>query len=370
VARPLPWPMPDPDSAWTGGPAGVEVGGWVFLPALTAGAYEMGSALRYPGDVVEQAHAIYAKAQTVLEGFGLSLADVVHTVEFLVEPALPRYRDTARVRRSVFGSRFPASTGVLVPALPHPDALLQVAFVARRGGDRRAYGVDLAHRRGWTFYPAVEAGGLVWASGVTARQPNPAGGPDTFPPTLEEQEEVVWARHSETLREAGLGEGDVVWRTDYRVPRALEGPSIPPAPPAHTLVPVARLLHPDALVEVDLVAVRGGERSAMPVEGGVQAVAKGPLRVVTGLRGEGPDPARQAQGAYARLRSVLERWGVDPSSVVRVVELLAPPAVHRYAGVRSARHALLPGATVVPVPVPSLPGGALVEVQALAVVEG
>jgi len=35
-----------------------------------------------------------------------------------------RYRDTAAARRRLLGPAFPASTGVLSPALPHPEALV------------------------------------------------------------------------------------------------------------------------------------------------------------------------------------------------------------------------------------------------------
>jgi enamine deaminase RidA (YjgF/YER057c/UK114 family) len=88
------------------------------------------------GDIGGQAEVVYSAVLELLRYAGLGPADLLRTIEFCVESALPDYRAVAAVRGRLLSPPWPASTGDICLALPGPDLLLEVFPIARYPEDR------------------------------------------------------------------------------------------------------------------------------------------------------------------------------------------------------------------------------------------
>ena len=106
---------------------GVRKGDFVFVSGLTATNDE--GKLVHPGDIVEQTRVIYRKIEGILRSFDAELSNIVDTLEFFIPD--PRYKETADVRREIFGSgSYPASTGIPVQSLIRKGALIEIKVIA------------------------------------------------------------------------------------------------------------------------------------------------------------------------------------------------------------------------------------------------
>jgi aminoacrylate peracid reductase len=119
----------------------VEVPGWnkklTFSPAVRAGDFIFVSGLTatdddgnlvHEGDIVEQTRAIYQKIGRILAVHGAGIEHIVDTLEFFVPD--PRYNQTAKVRRELFGNVFPTAAGIPVQSLIREGALIEIKVVA------------------------------------------------------------------------------------------------------------------------------------------------------------------------------------------------------------------------------------------------
>ncbi len=82
------------------------------------------------GDLAAQTRQIYDQAQAILNSAGLSMKNVVKTVDYITPEALPNYRDTVPIRKEFFGGDFPVATGVIVNRLLRPEYLIEIDFTA------------------------------------------------------------------------------------------------------------------------------------------------------------------------------------------------------------------------------------------------
>lgn len=78
------------------------------------------------GDFEAQARQVFRNLQRVMEGAGGSLSDVAKIGVFLVDAGPASYEVLGRLRRELFGERFPASTMVEVQRLVSPEWLIEV----------------------------------------------------------------------------------------------------------------------------------------------------------------------------------------------------------------------------------------------------
>jgi len=113
-------------SRFTFAPA-IQRGKLLFISGMTA-TDEKTKAVVGKGDIVAQTRKIYEKMREVLEAAGATFDNVVMTRDYITTTA--GYRDTAEVRREVFGENFPASTGVIVQRLLREEALIEIEAVA------------------------------------------------------------------------------------------------------------------------------------------------------------------------------------------------------------------------------------------------
>ncbi|ETX06500.1 RidA family protein [Candidatus Entotheonella palauensis] len=236
------------------------MGDVVYISAqlpLKPGTNEVAS----PGDVVAQTRQIYENTAHLLQQAGLGWEHVVKTVEFFTSAALPQYRDTGRVRRGYLGPDFPAATGIIMPAVAHPDAMIQIDFVAC-AAPKTTINPGWSRYAELTYVPAVKAGHVLCLAGQGALNPE----------TLEmehagdivAQTRYVYANLMQVLEAVGVGPEAVVKTIEFVTPEGLrhyrETASVrreffqPPYPAATGIVCEA-LLRPEMMIEVDAWAV-------------------------------------------------------------------------------------------------------------------
>jgi enamine deaminase RidA (YjgF/YER057c/UK114 family) len=79
-------------------------------------------------DIVEQTRYIFQRFEMLLNELGGSCQDIVETTDYFI--TTDKYRETAAVRKEVFGDRKPTSTGVMVAGLLRPGALIEISATA------------------------------------------------------------------------------------------------------------------------------------------------------------------------------------------------------------------------------------------------
>ncbi len=116
---------------------------YTYVPALRAGSMVFLSGttgtdddgnITAPGDIVEQTRQIYRKFERLLNAARGTCDDIVQTTDFYTTEE--NYRGTARVRREVFKTQFPTSTGVKVAGLLREHALIEISAIAVLRGER------------------------------------------------------------------------------------------------------------------------------------------------------------------------------------------------------------------------------------------
>jgi enamine deaminase RidA (YjgF/YER057c/UK114 family) len=109
---------------------GVKAGRMLFMSGFAALDMQTQEAL-HPGDLEAQAEVTYGAVLRLLDHAGLGPADLLRTIEFCVESALPDYRAVAAVRERLLSPPWPASTGDICAGLLRPEFLLEVFPTAR-----------------------------------------------------------------------------------------------------------------------------------------------------------------------------------------------------------------------------------------------
>ncbi len=104
---------------------GIRAGNVLFMSGQAALDPETGEAV-HVGDIAAQAEYTYRNVIAVLQAAGLSERDLVRTVEFVSPKGLPKYRETAMVRKKLLPKPYPASTGVLCHSLLRPQFEIEV----------------------------------------------------------------------------------------------------------------------------------------------------------------------------------------------------------------------------------------------------
>jgi len=238
-----------PGSPFEGGHA---TEGVVYLSSLTApGA----------GDLVAQSEAVFARAAEMLGAVGLTLSNVVKTVDYTTPATLGEYKRTGRVRKEMLGPVYPAAAGILLSRLQHPDASISLDVVASRHD-------PVAVNPGWdrysklTYSPAVRAGDVLYMSGQAALDPETERA--VHAGDVAAQAEYTYENILRVLEAAGGGPQHLVKTIEYVTPdgldryrevagvreRLLREPY-----PASTGAVCEALLRPEFLIEIDPLAV-------------------------------------------------------------------------------------------------------------------
>jgi enamine deaminase RidA (YjgF/YER057c/UK114 family) len=214
-----------------------------------------------PGDVTGQTRAIFRRAAEVLAEFELGLSDVVKTVDYLTPAALADYKKTAEVRRECFAPVFPAATGIIMPRVAHPDALIQIDVIASRR-PRAIINPGWSGYANLTYSPAVRTGNLLFIAGHAALDPD--SGRSVHSGDIAAQSEFIYRKILDVIAAAGGAPEHLVKTIEYVTPGGLARyrevanvrTRLMRAPlPASTGVVCERLLRPEFQLEVDSFAI-------------------------------------------------------------------------------------------------------------------
>jgi len=324
---------------------GLDLGGTALLSGHSASEYD-GAERRFvvKGDLAEQTRTAYAKIEAILGAAGLHLDDVVRVVEYVTLRGVDDYAAADRVRRELLGTR-PVVNTVCVDRLLRPEALIEIEVVAAKGPAPQATAVD-----GIVYLPSQlpldDAGRIV--------------GDD-----LVAQARTVYERAGRALRAAGLGWDHVTKTLDYITPAGLAAyrqtaqvrrDHLGPVFPAAAGIVMTRLAHPDALIQLDIIASR---HMPVAVDPGWErykkltyspAVRAGNVVFLSGQAALDPatekavaegDVVAQAEYTYTNVLAVLRAAGLGPRSIVKTIEYVTPTGLRRYRETAAVRARLL-----------------------------
>ncbi|MDP7469639.1 MAG: RidA family protein, partial [Dehalococcoidia bacterium] len=252
----------------------------------------------------------------------------------------------------------------------------------------------------YTFSQGVERGGLVFLSGMSSGAHDPATGQMACRGDIVAQARIAYQKMRAVLETAGLGPENVVKTVDYIPPAGLEGyrgtavvrqEFFQGQWPAATGIVVERLLRPDALIEVEAVAVRGAKREAVnpgwdyysryTFAPGVRA---GGYLWTSGFAGSQLDAASgqivypagvaaQSRVAYEQIGQVLQAGGASHADAVKTVDYLTPSGLDGYRDTAVVRREFFgtgfPASTGI-IMNQLLGAGAVVEIEAVVALGG
>jgi len=91
-------------------------------------AYTPDGGVAFRGDFKAQARGAYEAIKALVESQGGTMANIIKITTYLTDM---RYRvDLAPIREEFFGRKGPASTMVEIPALAHPDWMIEIEAIA------------------------------------------------------------------------------------------------------------------------------------------------------------------------------------------------------------------------------------------------
>ena len=112
---------------------GVQVGETLYISGQIA--QDPSGQIVGVGDMVGQAHQVFANIEGILSEAGSSLVDVVKITCYVSD--MRHYADYSKVRARVFPDADIASATVISPGFVNPDALIEIEAIAVAGsGDQ------------------------------------------------------------------------------------------------------------------------------------------------------------------------------------------------------------------------------------------
>lgn len=341
---------------------GVQAGGRVWLAGHTASRHDPASGrMVVTGTLAEQAAVSHAKQQALLAAADLDFGNVVRIVDYLTPAGRDAYADLAAPRRELFGAAPPAVSSMVVNSLLRPDALIETEVVAAiEPGKRIAVGHGLA---GVPAAAAVESSDLLYCSALLPL--DEAG--RVVRGGLVAQTRQVYRNAEAVLHEAGYAWSDVIktvefvraeapgdYRDTWQVRAAHLGAPGETAVAA-TGVPMRELAHPEALIQIEFTAYRGGGRALNPgwpryarltyapaVRAGEYVCVSGQLALdpETNAIVSPGDIVGQTRYVYGNIGRVLATAGLGLDSIVKTVEYITPAGLAAYRDTADLRKAL------------------------------
>ena len=334
-------------------------GGTAVLSGHTASEFDPESRrIVVRGTLADQVRTAYNKIEAILEGAGLSLADVVRVCEYVKVSAIDDYGEIERVRSAMLLGANPTVNTVAVDALLRPDALLEIEVMAKKGGAEDPFD-------GVVYLPSLEVGDAS---------------------DLEQQANSVYDRAAALLSDLGLSLTDVtktltslpIGNLEAYEPVARDlGGRLGDVAPAATIIVARRLRSPQARIQVDMIASRKPAESigAVPDNRSAStAVRAGRVLFMSGVRaaGGGVDVLADAERIYSAIGAVLKGAGAGTEALVKTNEYVVPAALQGYRGVAEvrSRHLSEPYPSSTGLVVPEIRDGGLIEVDPIAVLAG
>jgi len=248
-------PMPTPRH----GIGAVVVGDRIFISGSTA--LNAQGVVEGHGDMYRQTRSVMDTIFSALAQAGAAREDLVYTKTYLTD--LAGAADYTRAWLEALGEVRPTSTLLGIPALIHPEMLIEIEAEAIVGASRSRRDIYTQQQREKPrgYARAVQVGDWIWVSGCTSM--NAAGQPQASGDWAAQHdlsvETIRWA-----LAQAGATLDDVVRRRTFTVEGANvnrphgEGPAwFARSYPASLGCRIAGLARPELLVEVEVAAVKG-----------------------------------------------------------------------------------------------------------------
>jgi enamine deaminase RidA (YjgF/YER057c/UK114 family) len=169
------------------------------------------------GDIVGQYAYCLERAGRLLEQLGLSLANVVRTLDYSTPPTMEQYPHD--LRKEVLGPVYPCAFGILNNEMQVPGVLVAVDIVASR---LPAEVVNPGWHRydGLSYNPALKVGRRLLMSGTVSLDQVKAW-PMHYGNVVD-QAELVYSNIGAMLAAAGAGPQNLVKLNEYLVPEAVD----------------------------------------------------------------------------------------------------------------------------------------------------
>jgi 2-iminobutanoate/2-iminopropanoate deaminase len=287
-----------------------------------------------PEGIQAQTRETLNNISRVLEETGMSLADVVSTNVYLAD--IRDYGGMNEAYRTAF-SDTPPARATIEADIAVPGALLEISAIAVRS----TVGRKAILPEGWSqpsapYSYGILAGDTLYISGMVGFDPNTG---EFASHETGGQAKQIFQNISAVLEECGMSLSDVVstrvyladardfaaMNTEYRK-------AFPNSPPVRATVR-GRLGNPALMVEVQSIAVKSTERTALPRPSSSTpfspAVRVGNYVYLSGMVGRGPeglapgDLKAQTRQTIENLKDALEKSGMDLANVVSATVFLS-----------------------------------------------
>jgi 2-iminobutanoate/2-iminopropanoate deaminase len=333
----------------------VTAGGFIYLsgmlPIDASGAIVAGDVRVQTVRVLDNLAALLAKNQS-------RMGQVAAVTVYLKNQA-----DFAAMNEvyAKYWPKDPPTRTTIIVNLVAPDALVEIGMIALRDGVERR----VIHPASWLRSPnpysyGIQSGNTLFLAGLVSR----SGKDNTVVPgDMRTQTQTVLQNATDILSAAGMTMADVVssrvFITDtsmFQDMNAVYRTAFTSTPPVRATVK-APLVAPQYLVEITMLAVKGGPRdvfttpNADGTPGKPNPVLSSAIRVgdrlfLSGMLGSTDankvDAAGQTRETLARLGRTLKAAGFDWSDVVDAVVYL--PSVKDFAAMNAAYRQVFPGA--------------------------
>ena len=340
------------------------------------------------GDIEAQANHVYGSIETALKAVGGGLENLVKITAYTTRPEY--YRAVVDARGRFLGPKPAASSTVIIPNLALPNLLIEIEAIAVVGatGDTKECIDPPGLPKPENHAILVKVGNVVYICGLIAWDPagNLVGIADPAA-----QAKQLYANMDTCLRAAGASRDDVVKTTTfythpfyYDAVRNAREAFYGSNPPTSAAMVVSHLANPDAVLEIEAIAVIGDQKRPMNpdtmfkptgftniVQVGNTAYIAGQIGVDTngGLTARG-DADAQLRQLYANLEAALEAIGGSRRNMVKTTTYFTRPEY--FPSVRRAREEFYgdspPTSTAIPVAGLAHPDW-LVEIESIAVIE-
>ena len=233
--------------------------GTVYLPTILP--IDSRGEIVAAGNFEGQYRYCLERAAELLSTVGLTLENVVKTLDYSTPETRDQYRNSVGPRKDMLGPVYPSAAGILMERMHSPGVLVSLDVFASRHE-------LIAVNPGWkryetlTYNPAIKAGKMLFISGFAALDH------DTQKPLylgdVVAQAEYTYESIIEVLEAAGADATSLIKTIEYVCPEALPTykgvaevrKKLLSSPwPASTGAVCRALLRPEFLIEVDSLAV-------------------------------------------------------------------------------------------------------------------
>ena len=232
----------------------VKAGNVVYICGLCA--WDPDGNIVGPADAASQATQLYANLDICLQAAGATREDVVKTTTFLTHPFYLAGMRTAR--DSFYGPNSPTSAAIIVSHLANPRAVLEIESIAVIGEEKRYLNPE-DQSKPVGFTKVITVGNMAYVAGLVGNDRSGTiigvGDPDA-------QIAQLYSNLEGAVRAVGGTRFSIAKTNTYftnpayftSVRKAREE-FYRDSPPTSTAVPVAGLVHPDMLAEIEAVAL-------------------------------------------------------------------------------------------------------------------